>query len=515
MAGDILYGKLRPYLNKVGIAPQAGLCSTEIWAFGPSPLVDSKFAAFFLASSFFVERVVSMTKGANLPRLDAEDFDSIEMPLPPLSEQKRIVEILQEADEIRDLRAQAEAKTADLIPAMFFEHFVARNQHGFVPLYKLADAVSGVAVGRKTRGMTSEVSYLRVANVQAGYVDLDEVKTTLATDGEVAQFGLMAGDILLTEGGDFDKLGRGCLWEGQVEPCIHQNHVFRVRPDSSRLNSHFFAHYLQSAKAKNYFLRCAKKTTNLASINLSQLKQLPVPDVSLEDQLRFEDQIREAQQCGTASTDKLFRSLVDSLSAHAFSGELTAKWREANSSRLDAEVHERDQTLKSTRGRIAELLTHGTATSKATASLVLEDHADGIYSDLNREQWLLFGEIKRMVGGSSYIRYFNARMLGEYLRTPPLRKNPQAIEGHLAVLAVRGLLIPVSREEQTEDTGEYLFGNAYRLVLKDRPNEVQLGGKTITFNGEPITMGSEPGDLTRLREMERLIGQLEKERAQK
>jgi len=510
VAGDILYGKLRPYLNKVGIAPQDGVCSTEIWAFTATALIYPRFAVFFLASSFFVDRVASLTKGANLPRLDSDTFDSIEIPLPPLREQQRIVEFLQEAEKIRRLRAEAEAKTAELILAMFHDHFNMGQDHNYLPLYKFAEVISGVAIGRKTKGMTVEVPYLRVANVQAGFVDLSEVKTTTATEEEVEQFALQNGDVLLTEGGDFDKLGRGCLWEGQVDPCIHQNHVFRVRPIPGKLNSLFFAHYLQSAKAKNYFLRCAKKTTNLASINLTQLKALLVPNISIKDQERFELQIQLAGYCNTSDGDKVFNSLTRSLSAHAFSGQLTADWREANKDKLAIEAHERDVALKEAGATLSRV----SRTMAEEIEELLQDRTDGIYSDLNREQRYLLNEIKRMVGGVDYARYFTAEQLSKYLTEGPLRRNPQAIEGHLAVLAVRGLIIPVSREEQTEGTGEFVFGNAYRLPTEEREQFItdEQGNQFVTEDDNELVTEEKFGDATRLREMERLVAQLKRER---
>lgn len=500
-------------LNKRALLGQPSYVVSHLAVLVPGPLIDPVYL-YYLSCTLDMMR---LALDPGYPSLRTSDLGRLRIPLPPLGEQQRIVEIMQEAEAIRSLRAEADAAASALVPAMFFERFSAEAETRFIPLHRLAEVVSGVAIGRRTKGMTVEVPYLRVANVQAGYVDLTEVKSTPATEGEVQQFGLKEGDVLLTEGGDFDKLGRGCLWEGQVEPCIHQNHVFRVRPDTARLNSRFFAHYLQSAKAKSYFLRCAKKTTNLASINLSQLKQLPVPDVPLEDQLRFEEEIRVAQECGTESSKRVFQRLVRSLSAHAFSGQLTADWRESNHERLAAEARERDQALHASQGRIFPLSAHAVATSKATASLVFEDHADGIHSDLNREQRFLFREIKRMVGGVSYIRYFNAKMLGDFLRTPPLRKNPQAIEGHLTVLAARGLLIPVSREEQTADTGEYLFGNAYRLVIGELSLSIEDENGTQLLDEDGNEIVGEPlvGDRSRLREMERLIGQLEKERAKK
>ena len=462
-------------------------------------LPDEPFLFHFVTTRPFIQSLVSRQKGGAYPAVTDDDVYSVPIPLPPLSEQQRIVEILQEAEEIRRLRAEAEAKTVELIPAMFFSHFVNGQDHDYKPLCKVAEVVSGVAIGRKTKGMTAEVPYLRVANVQAGFVDLSEIKTTTATEEEIVQFSLKNGDVLLTEGGDFDKLGRGCLWEGQVEPCIHQNHVFRVRPTPGKLNSSFFAHYLQSAKAKHYFLRCAKKTTNLASINLTQLKAFPVPNISIEDQERFELQINAASECGNQSAEKTFMALTLSLSDNAFTGQLTAAWRETHQDKLAFEARERDALLKES-GALRTAPARLTMVEEIEE--LLQGRTDGIYSDLNREQHHLLREIKRMVGGVSHVRYFSAQQLSDYLSEGPLRRNPQAIEGYLAVFAARGLIIPVSREEQTEDTAEIVFGNAYRLPLQEFASREGEEGE------------SRIGDHTRLRELERLAAQLEKEHGQ-
>ncbi len=77
----------------------------------------------------------------------------------------------------------------------------------------------------------------------------------------------------MTEGGDFDKLGRGAIWNGQIAPCIHQNHIFRVRLDRAQVLPGFFANLLLTQYAKAYFLTASKQTTNLATINMTQLKR--------------------------------------------------------------------------------------------------------------------------------------------------------------------------------------------------------------------------------------------------
>lgn len=146
-----------------------------------------------------------------------------------------------------------------------------------VLLHQVATIQTGLSKSQNRAGPSVLRPYLRVANVQDGYLDLADIKEIEVPATQVDRFSLRRGDVLLTEGGDFDKLGRGSIWNGEIKDCVHQNHVFAVRIiDSAVLLPQFLACEIQSSRAKSYFLSCAKQTTNLASINSGQLKELPV-----------------------------------------------------------------------------------------------------------------------------------------------------------------------------------------------------------------------------------------------
>jgi type I restriction enzyme S subunit len=145
-----------------------------------------------------------------------------------------------------------------------------------ISLQQIASIQTGVAKGKKAVKNRIELPYLRVANVQDGHLELSEIKTISVSRPEVARYSLQPGDVLMTEGGDFDKLGRGFVWEGQLSQCLHQNHVFVVRADSNHLDPYFLTYQAGSSYGKGYFLSCSKQSTNLASINSSQLKEFPV-----------------------------------------------------------------------------------------------------------------------------------------------------------------------------------------------------------------------------------------------
>jgi len=151
-------------------------------------------------------------------------------------------------------------------------------------LKQVAEIQTGLAKGKKNIRNPIECPYIRVANVQDGHLDLTEIKTITVSANEVERYSIRFGDVLMTEGGDFDKLGRGYVWEDQLKNCLHQNHIFVVRTDRKRLDPFFLSYQAGSSYGKSYFLSCSKHSTNLASINSQQLKEYPVLLPSLHDQ---------------------------------------------------------------------------------------------------------------------------------------------------------------------------------------------------------------------------------------
>jgi type I restriction enzyme, S subunit len=154
-----------------------------------------------------------------------------------------------------------------------------------------ADIRTGLAKGKRNVRDPVRRPYLRVANVQDGYLDLTEIKMIEVDRSEADKYTLQPGDVLLTEGGDYDKLGRGAVWHGEVSGCLHQNHVFVVRSYSASLLPEFLAYQAGSGYGKRYFQACSKQSTNLASINSTQLRQFPLLLPSISEQRRIVDVI--------------------------------------------------------------------------------------------------------------------------------------------------------------------------------------------------------------------------------
>jgi restriction endonuclease S subunit len=157
---------------------------------------------------------------------------------------------------------------------------------GMTRLKHVSTVQTGVTLSGEGDLADPEWPYLRVANVQVGYVDLSEIKTVRVPLDKAAASMLRPGDVLMTEGGEIDKLGRGALWRGELPDMLHQNHIFAVRPDEA-LDSEFLVYWLDGPLARTYFRTTAKQTTNLAGTNKWTLGNLPLPVPPLNEQRRI------------------------------------------------------------------------------------------------------------------------------------------------------------------------------------------------------------------------------------
>jgi type I restriction enzyme S subunit len=294
-------------------------------------------------------------------------FSKLPISLPPLPEQRAIVskieELLSDLDNGKQqlLTAQQQLKVyrQSLLKAAFEGKLTAgwRESHkqgnsnslalaaepeenygenGKLPegwkilnLKSICHIVGGVTKGKDYKGrQTISLPYLRVANVQDGYLDLKEIKKIEVLPSDLDKYRLISGDILYTEGGDKDKLGRGTIWKNEIPDCIHQNHIFRARPFSKNINPRYIAYYSQTKSAKSYFFKHGKQTTNLASINLTILSGLPLPICSTEEQQLLIDELESKLTIYDKMEETISQSLLQaetlrqSILKRAFEGRL-------------------------------------------------------------------------------------------------------------------------------------------------------------------------------------------------
>ncbi|MGD9726938.1 MAG: restriction endonuclease subunit S [Nitrospiraceae bacterium] len=215
--GDVLFGKLRPYLRKAALLSEDGICSTDILVFRAADTCIPEYLCLLTHTDEFVSHARATTSGVQHPRTSWAALKEFKLHIPPISEQRKIASVLGLVQRAIEQQGRLIALTTELKKSLMQKLF--------------------------TQSL-----------------------------------------VVLTEGGDFDKLGRGFIWNGEIEECAHQNHIFAVRVDRSLLLPEFFAHLSQSPYGKAYFLSVAHKTTNLACINTTKLKGFPVLIPSLAEQ---------------------------------------------------------------------------------------------------------------------------------------------------------------------------------------------------------------------------------------
>jgi len=305
--GDVLFGKLRPYLEKYYEAEFDGKCTGEILAFKPERMA-SRFLFYCVSSRWFVERCNALAYGAKMPRVSWEkQLSQFYIPLPPLPEQQRIAAYLDVSCMAIDAAVAAKRRQIEALDGVrkdiiqkavtrgLEEHPTLKKTSNvwmnelpvtweLVSLKRISEVQTGLTLGKTYEGPLIEQPYLRVANVQDGHLNLKDV-TTIEVPEEVARrVQLRPGDVLMTEGGDLDKLGRGTVWSGEIPDCLHQNHIFAIRCFEHKLLPGFLAYLTASRYGRDYFEATGKRTTNLASTNSTKVGLFPIPRPSISEQ---------------------------------------------------------------------------------------------------------------------------------------------------------------------------------------------------------------------------------------
>lgn len=382
--------------------------------------VDSEFIARIFATREVLAQV-HKGGGTTVGTYTIGSAKETVVPLPPLAEQKRIVAKL---DELSAKSARARTELARI------ETLVSRYKHavlskafsggltsdlyaeadgnrgsGHPPHWKqmqlgeIADIKSGVTLGKKRKPdeQLLELPYLRVANVQRGWLDLREIKTIEVTAREADALFLREGDVLMNEGGDRDKLGRGWVWDGQITDCIHQNHVFRVRLTSGTVPPRFLSYYANEFGQKHFFDE-GKQTTNLASISKSKLAAMTVPIPPFEEAMEIVRSIESAfaRMARLAAEAKRARELVarldEAILAKAFRGELVPQDEndepaELLLARIRAEREAAPKATRRTRNATSKL----TADRKRTTEMAM------MRDDVEKDH---LSQILRVAGGT-------------------------------------------------------------------------------------------------------------------
>lgn len=342
--GDLVFSKIDVRNGAIGLVPDSMpqvVVTSEYPVHTPDTRqVDARYMTMLLRTPNFLKLIRTAASGTSgRKRITPEHFRAIEIPLPEPKDQRRLVTAYQNAvDKAAKLAAQAQQIERDAqrefeaalgltpppnLPKRPFQ--IARfrdlerwSHEGILQTALLGDAppeskfeivqlgdIATVSYGLQkcpgNRPGKHTRPYLRVANVQRGYLDLREIKTINVPDDDMPKYRLEAGDILLCEGNSPDLVGRGAIWGNEIQDCVHQNHVLRVRIRERYVIPEFLLAYINSPSGQAYFRSKAKRTTNLASINSKEVARLPLPlPEASKTQCAIVENLRKGQDIAAA-----------------------------------------------------------------------------------------------------------------------------------------------------------------------------------------------------------------------
>ncbi len=331
----ILYGRLRPYLNKALAPGFDGHCSTEIFPIKPHPELTREYLLYWLLGDATCDRINATCTGARMPRADMNEVLSFEFPLPPLPEQQRIVGILDEAFEgIATAKANAE-KNLQNARALFESHlqsvFTQRGP-GWVEtsLGKEIDLLAGFAF-KSSQYTTSDksVRLLRGDNIVQGSLRWDDVKKWPSTDTEdYERYQLCAGDVVVAMDRPWVKAGlKRALIICDDLPCLLVQRTARLR-GLSNLDNRFLVYLIGSAAFANHILG-VQTGIGVPHISSQQIKDFQFLKPPRKDQIHIADNVDSLRE-ETQRLESIYQQKLDALEAlkksllhQAFTGQLT------------------------------------------------------------------------------------------------------------------------------------------------------------------------------------------------
>ena len=284
--GQVLYGSRRTYLRKVAVPDFEGICANTTFVLEPKDpnVLLPELLPFVMQTEAFHEHSVRQSRGSVNPYVNFSDLAWYEFGLPGLEEQESLVELLVRFDNVSEVYHHAKVSNQKLRESFIEEKMSSILKN--VPIGMLGDYSDvryGLTVNSQRRNKEKQVPYLRVANVSRGKIILDELKNIGMLGGDESYL-LEEHDILVVEGhANPDELGRAAIWRSQIDYCLHQNHLIRVRCGESILPE-YLLEYLNSSFGRKYFRQYAKSTSGLNTINSTVVKEVPIPLVSTDCQ---------------------------------------------------------------------------------------------------------------------------------------------------------------------------------------------------------------------------------------
>ena len=278
-----------------------------------------------------------------MPRVIMAKFWEYEIPLPPISEQRRIVEILDQADRLRKLRAEANKKAERILPALFIKMFgdPLLNPKGFPqgPIGNLLTCIrNGTTADQNTEGRGYPVT--RIETISDGVINPAKIRYVQLNSSDLKKWKMEKGDILFSHINSETHIGKTAIYTGNPDPLIHGMNLLLMRPNRAKVFSEFLFAMLNMESVRAAYKQRCKRAVNQASLNQNDIKSLEVPLASKEKQeifCRLAAELLLPKERQIKATEKI-QGLFETVLYRAFTGDLTASWRHAHMKELLQEM---------------------------------------------------------------------------------------------------------------------------------------------------------------------------------
>ena len=220
-------------------------------------------------------------------RIADDDFLAMEIPLPSKEQQQYAVVVLEKASSLITLYQQQLQKLDDLVKARFVELFGDYLKDDRKPLSEVAIITGGLTKNSNRNTFETKMPYLRVANVFYNRLDLREILEIGVKEEEIGKTLLQAGDLLFVEGnGSIEQIGRVAIWDGSIDPILHQNHLIKARFDNKTIMPEFALFYFMSQEGRQQIISKSVSTSGLNTLSVNKISSLtmPIPPIAIQKQ---------------------------------------------------------------------------------------------------------------------------------------------------------------------------------------------------------------------------------------
>ena len=334
---DVLFAKITPCMQNGksvvarGLVGGLGFGSTEFHVLRAGERVRPEWLHRFVRQLSFREAAMRHFRGsAGQQRVPKDFLETHPIPIPPLEEQDRVLglvdECLERLLEANELRKDALRDAEALEAAVFADFLEDREEH--LEVVPLGDLLEGSKYGTSKKANTDGRGYpcLRMGNIQDGQLDVADLKHVELSGKEASKVILREGDLVINRTNSLEQVGKSAVFTGLDGDWVYASYLVRLRPNPERVLPAFLNAVINSRIGRSYVYKTARRAIGMVNVNATEIKALPVPVPSLEEQAVIVGQMGQARRAATDLLENMATDELDALTGavlrKAFAGEL-------------------------------------------------------------------------------------------------------------------------------------------------------------------------------------------------